>query len=151
MAETVKFSKTMENWWGKPLTELFTKDGKPGPKSLEYSGDYKKYPLTEAGVSEAKADNKFPDNVKIVKYINRDAQANAKQAAMAAAVAAAGLQKPTIANDPVMRLHDSYDSYKFALIARKPELSEEEVKAQSRAAAATFLGMEWAEDDDYDE
>lgn len=142
----VKFSKFMANYWGKPLTALTDAAGNPGPATLNYAGEFPKYGTPE----DVRAANAWPDDKKIVKFVNRDAQSKAKSAAMAAAVESAGLVKPTIANDPQLRLKDAADSYFANLLAKNPAMDKDEARSIARAKASEFLEIEW-DDEDEDE
>lgn len=71
-----------------------------------------------------------------VKVRNTERQSNARQKALAAALDAAGIVKPTIENDEQLRLRDM-----FKVLMSSKRYTEE----AARELAATTLGLTWAE------
>lgn len=75
------FSGTIENAYGNAL-----------PKAVKFEGSFDSYET----IDEVKASNDLPSNDDIVKFVNSQRKANARQKAMTAALDAAGIQKPTL-------------------------------------------------------
>lgn len=71
-----------------------------------------------------------------VKVRNDQRKSKARQAALTAALDAAGIVKPTIENDEQLRLREM-----FKVLMASKKYSEE----QARALASTTLGIDWAE------
>ena len=74
-----------------------------------------------------------------LKAVNAANKQTARQAALTAALDAAGIVRPTIENDDQLRLRNMY-----TVLMSSKRYSEEE----ARELAATNLGVEWADDDD---
>jgi hypothetical protein len=74
-----------------------------------------------------------------LKAVNAANKQTARQAALTAALDAAGIVRPTIENDDQLRLRNM-----FTVLMSSKRYSEEE----ARELAATNLGVEWADDDD---
>ena len=77
-----------------------------------------------------------------VKVRNTERQNNARQKALAAALEAAGIVKPTAENDPQIGLRDMF---KTLQTAKLPDGSRRYTDAQAREVASNMLGVEWAE------
>jgi hypothetical protein len=131
--KTEKFSGEIENAYGKPLHELALKEGSTplakGSK-LKYDASYNAYETAE----EVKTGNDWPKDEDVVKFVNTQKKANARQKAMQAAQDAAGIIKPTLENDDQLKLKKMYDIF----IAAKNTPDE------ARAKASAALGIDWA-------
>jgi len=83
------------------------------------------------------------------KVRNAQRQNKQRQAAMDAALVAAGYEKPNLQNDPVYRLKQTY---KILLTATKPGTTELlHTPESAKALASSAVGVEWPEDDSDDE
>ena len=141
------FASTMTKFWKKPLSELKTKEGFSPVSSLNYSGESKVF----ANIEEIRAAGEYPNEDKIVKFVNAAKKAAAKQKAMAAAVAAAGLVEPTAENDPQIRLQRAFETFMSNFPTEEARKDEANI-AMGRDMASKFLGIAWAdEDEDSDE
>jgi hypothetical protein len=87
---------------------------------------------------EMREKNAYPTDAVILKLVNAQRKANARQKAMQAAWDAAGLIKPTLENDEQLRLKGMF---KILIAAGKDE-------AEARTIASATLGIEWADDSD---
>jgi len=120
----------MEN---KSLTaKAETAYGKKLDTAIEYSYTFTAYQNGDELVA-AKDELTLDEQVKVR---NVERQSNARQKALAAALDAAGIVKPTIENDEQLRLRDMYK----VLMSSKRYTEE-----QARELAATTLGLTWAE------
>jgi len=117
---TEKFSGLIENYYSKTVSP-----------ALPYDAEVENFDSIE----ELKAANEFPKDSEIVNFVNAKRKAAARNKAMQAAVDAAGIKKPTLENDPQLRLKTVYKS----LVAGG--LSD----AEARTVASTATGVEWAE------
>ena len=81
---TETFKGTIENAYGQAL-----------PTAVKYEGKFEAY----SSFDELKAANDLPSNDEILAFINTKRKNNARQAAMNAALTAAGIVKPTLEND----------------------------------------------------
>lgn len=133
--KTEKFSGVIENAHGKPLHELQLKEGsavlEKGAK-LKYDAEYDAF----ENADEVRAKNAWPKDADIVKMVNAQAKANARQKAMTAAQDAAGIIKPTLENDDQLKLRKMYDIF----------IAAKNTPAEARAKASAALGIEWADD-----
>lgn len=105
--------------------------GKKLDTPIKYSGSFEKY----ENINEVRAANDLLKDDEQVKVRNAERKSTARQAALTAALTAAGIEKPTIENDEQLRLTKMYD----ILIAAKKSHDE------ARAIASATLGIEWAE------
>lgn len=97
-------------------------------------------------IDEVRAKNEFPNDSKIVKFVNAALVAKARTAAINVELAAAGIEKPTAENDPVVYLHEMYDLFRV----KRPD-GKQNSKEEARAKATAETGVEWDDEDDYDE
>lgn len=120
----------MENKTGKSIAETAYGKKLDAPISYEYS-----YSVYENGeqLSAAKDELTIAEQVKIR---NTERLNNARQKALAAALDAAGIVKPTIENDEQLRLREM-----FKTLMSSKKYTEDAAKA----LAAQVLGIEWAE------
>jgi len=95
-------------------------------------------------VREAKAELSEKQQLKA---INAALQAAARSAALNAAYEAAGYEKKTAANDEQIRLKDFV---KTLMLSKNTDGSPKYTLAEARAHAVTFVGAEWADDDEDD-
>lgn len=86
--------------------------------------------------SEVVAAHDTLNDDEVVKVRNRERQAKARQAALTAALDAAGIEKPNLENDPQFRLAQMY---KILIAAKKTH-------EEARALAASTLGLEWEDE-----
>jgi hypothetical protein len=118
------FSGKVENFYGKPITELGLKEGFSAPtQPLQFDGSFDAFgpdkdvdTYTDSDWDEAleelKAKHEFPTNREIVMVANNKRKAKERQRAMQNAVNAAGLIQPNLENDPQLRLKRMYDVYR---------------------------------------
>jgi hypothetical protein len=123
--KTIKFSGISENAYGKAITPL------------KYETAYDAY----EGISEVRAANDYPSDADVVKFLNAQRKANARQKAMQAAWDAAGLIKPTLENDEQLRLKSMF---KILVAAGKSE-------SEAKTLASATLGIEWSKSSDEQE
>lgn len=97
-------------------------------------------------IDEIRAKNEFPNDSKIVKFVNAALVAKARTAAINVELAAVGIEKPTAENDPVVYLHEMYDLFRV----KRPD-GKQNSKEEARAKATAETGVEWEDDDEYDE
>jgi hypothetical protein len=114
----VKFSGTLESAYGKAL-----------PTPLAYDAEFSLY----ENPAELRAAGGWPNDATIVKFVNAQAKANARQKATVATLESAGIVKPTIENDDQMKLREMV---KILIAAGKSE-------DESRTLAAATLGIDW--------
>jgi hypothetical protein len=102
--KTKKVSGVAKSAYGKPLHILDTESKVKLPKgsTLKFAGEYNEYESAD----ELKERNIWPNDDQIVKWVNRDARNNARNKAQTIAFDAAGIIKPTIENDEMLRLRD---------------------------------------------
>lgn len=117
--KTEKFKGTMENAYGKPL-----------PTPIAFAGEYDAF----ENLQEVKDKNEYPKDEEIVDFANNRRKAAARQKQMQAALDAAGIEKPTLDNDPQLQLKTVY---KALIAAGKSE-------AEARNIASATLGVAWA-------
>src|SRR6188474_1918238 len=117
---TEKFAGTIENAYGKTL-----------PDTLKFEGSFQAYET----VAEIQAQGDMPSDKEIIAFRNAQRKAAARQAAFNATLEAAGIEKPTLENDPQLQLRTMYKT----LIAAK------KTHAEARATASRVLGIEWAD------
>jgi hypothetical protein len=99
---------------------------------INYGFDWEDFETPE----EVKAAGEWPKDTDVVKYVNVDRKANARQKALQAALDAAGIIKPTLENDEQLRLREM-----FKVLMSSKRYTEE----QAREMAASTLGLAWAE------
>ncbi len=87
--------------------------------------------------AEVEAVNKWPTDEQIVKWVNRDSRSTARNKAQTAVFDAAGIIKPTVANDDLKKLQGMYK----ILIAS--DFSHED----ARAECSRVLKLEWPDND----
>lgn len=116
--KVVKFSGTLESAYGKAL-----------PTPLAYDAEFSLY----ENPAELRAAGGWPNDATIVKFVNAQAKANARQKATVATLEAAGIVKPTIENDDQMKLREMA---KILVAAGKSD-------DEARNIASVTLGIEW--------
>jgi len=102
---------------------------------LKYGGDYQAF----ENIGEVRAQNSYPSDKDVVKFLNAKAKAKARAAAMTAALEAIGIVKPTLENDDQMKLRE----FVKVLLSSKKYTEED-----ARTLAATTLGIAWEGDED---
>jgi hypothetical protein len=120
--QTKKFSGVSENAYGKPIAPL------------KYETSFEAFDNAD----EIRSAGEWPKDTDVVKFVNAQRKANARQKAMQAAWDAAGLIKPTLENDEQLRLKSMH---KIFVAAGKSE-------TEARTLASAALGIEWADSDD---
>lgn len=123
MADMVEKTKT---------TEARTAYGKTLDTPVSYSYKWNEYPDNDTLV--AAKDEMTLDEQR--KKRNDERESKARQAALSAALTAAGIVKPDINNDDQVRLREF-----FKVIMSSKKYTEQ----QARELAAEQLGVEWAE------
>ena len=103
--------------------------------SIDYAGEYTAY----ENAQEVRNAGAWPNDAKIVKWTNRDEKTRARQAALALALDAAGIVKPTNENDPQLRLQNMFD------VLMSSKLYTEDA---ARDLAAKTLNLVWEDEDD---
>lgn len=128
--KTKKVSGVAKSAYGKPLHELDTTSKVKLPKGseLKFSGSYVEYETIE----ELRNAGKWPDEKKILGWSNRDARNNARNKAQTDAFDAAGIIKPTIENDPMIRFRDMV----------KILIASDKTEAEAKEIAAAMLGID---------
>jgi hypothetical protein len=106
------------------------------PIAYEYSWEVYENP------EELKAANDQLTLAEQVKVRAAEAQANARQKALTAALEAAGIVKPTAENNEQVRLRDTY---KMLMTAKLADGSPKYTPEQAREVASTVIGADWAE------
>lgn len=117
--KTLTFTAIAETAYGKSITPI------------TYAGEYTAFDT----IDELKAANEYPSAAEIVKFVNAQRKANARQKALNVALDAAGIIKPTLENDEQLRLREMF---KILSAAGKSE-------TEARSIASVTLGIEWAE------
>lgn len=138
--KTKKVSGVAKSAYGKPLHVLDTTSGVKLAKGaeLKFAGTYSEY----EGADELKTAGLWPSEDKIVNWFNRDNRNNARNKAQTVAFDAAGIIKPTIENDPMLRLRDMM----------KILIASGQTEDEARDNAAAMLKIDLAElDGDTDE
>ena len=97
--KTETFSGTIENAYGKTLATPVKFDG-----SFDAFENY----------TELQNQNELPSHDDVVKFVNDKRKANARQKAMAAALEAAGIEKPTLETDVQLQLKTMYKTLRAA-------------------------------------
>lgn len=87
--DTKTFSGTIESAYGRTFSP-----------ALKFEGEYDAY----STVAELRSSKDFPDDKEILAYVNAQRKANARQKLMQETLNEAGVEKPTLANDPQMQL-----------------------------------------------
>lgn len=105
-------------------------NGKKLAEPLDYDYTWKSY----VDIDEVRSANKMPDDEAIVKFVNDASQKAARSKAYFKKLEDAGLEKPTLENDPQLRLRTIYN----ALMA-----SKQFTEAQAREMASNNLGVAW--------
>lgn len=104
--------------------------GKRLEKPITYNYGWSAY----TGIDEVKSANDMLTDDEIVKVRNDQRQTNSRQKALVAALDAAGIVKPSIENDPQLRLRKMHE-----VLMSSGNYSD----ADARALAATTLSLEW--------
>lgn len=117
-------------------TDTRTAHGKPLPAPIPYTFSWDVYENT----AEQKAANDMLSDGEQLKARNAQKKANARTKALNAALEAAGIEKPTIENDDLLRLKTVYKG----IVASKKHSDE---KARELALLGAGLD-EWPEDFD---
>ena len=120
----MQFTATADRAYGKKLDA-----------SVDYAGEYDAY----ENPNEVRTAGAWPNDAKIVKWTNAESKTRARQAALALALDAAGIVKPTNENDPQLRLKNMFD------VLMSSKLYTEDA---ARELAAKTLNLEWSEDED---
>ncbi len=118
--KTVTFAAVAENAYGRKLQT-----------PVKYSGEF----LAYESIEEVRAGNDLLTDDEIVDFRNTQRKNNARQKSLQAALDAAGIVKPTLENDPQLRLKQMYT----VLIASGKS------EAEARTLASTTLGVDWSE------
>jgi hypothetical protein len=118
--KTVKFSGVIENAYGKKLEAPIT-----------FEAEFEAFE-NKAEVEKA---NELLKDEEIVDFRNAQRKANARQKAMQAALDAAKIEKPTLENDPDLRLRKMYDIF----------VANGSTHEEARANAATALNLTWSD------
>lgn len=149
--KTITFKSSTKSYWGKPLSELKTKDGTPhNITELEYSGSFQAYD----NIDEVKAANDMPNDTEVVKFRNAQHKANERGKALLKAVTDAGLIQPSIENDDQLRLTKAFEVFYSNILSkataeqRKDEAFVENARLRARSKASEQLEIEWADDDE---
>lgn len=124
MAKTIDFTAVAEKAYKKTLET-----------PIPYSGNYSAY----TDIAEVRAANDMPSDAEVLKFRNTERKTKARQAALTAALDAAGIVKPTEENDDQLRLKNMFKTLMS---------SKRYTEAQARELAATTLGVAWDEDED---
>lgn len=110
------------------------------PLPYEYAwSEYK----TPADMREA---GDYPNEKGILKLVNNQRKAKARQKELTATLTAAGIEKPTAANDPQIRLENVYDSIMLGVPVEDRE--KDDVIQDAREKASALLGIAWEDEDD---
>ena len=120
MATIEPFEGTIENAYGKALAT-----------PLAYQAEYEKLD----SIVEVKAANEYPKDTDVVNFVNARRKAAARQKAMNAALAAAGIVAPTLENDDQLKLREMV---KILRAAGKAE-------TEARSIASVTLGIAWVD------
>ena len=118
---------TIENAYGRELSELKFKEGSAPVKSIDYVGSY-----DHVNALASVPKDEYPSDEDLLKLVNDKRKANARQKAYQKALDDAGVIKPTMADDDEMKIK----SIVVGLVASK---RYNEVTA--RAAARKMLGL----------
>ena len=118
--KTLTFDAIAETAYGKTLDAPIT-----------YNGTYDAFD----SIDELKAANEYPTATEVVKFVNAQRKANARQKALNTALDAAGIIKPNLENDEQLRLREMV---KILVAAGKSD-------TEARQIASITLGIEWAE------
>jgi hypothetical protein len=102
------------------------------PTPISYGFDWEDFETAD----EVRAANEWPKDADVVKYINTDRKANARQKALQAALDAAGIIKPTLETDEQLRLREM-----FKVLMSSKRYTED----QAKDMAAQTLGLTWAQ------
>lgn len=106
--------------------------GKKLETPITYEYTWKAY----ENIDEVKSANDLLTDEEVVKFRNDQRQTNARQKAYAAALTAAGIQKPTLDTDEQLRLREM-----FKVLMSSKKYTEE----AARELASNTLGIAWAE------
>lgn len=112
--------------------EIKEAHGKTLPETLKYEGTTKVY----ESLDEARAANEYPNDKRLLGLINASVKANAVASARNDRLTAAGIEKPSLENSPLMRLKSAYKT----AMAKKNRTKEE-----AMALAESFTGDSWPE------
>lgn len=115
-------------------TTTSTAYGKALDTPLPYSFSWDTY----ESIDEVRAANDLLNDSEQVKARNRERQNNARAKALEAALKAAGFEKPTLENDPQMRLKEM-----LKVLMSTKKYTED----AARDLASTTLGIAWEDDD----
>ena len=120
--KTIKFEAEAEKAYGKSLDS-----------PIKYAGEYTAY----ENVGEVRSANDMPSDTEVIKWRNTERKSKSRQAALTAALDAAGIIKPTLENDEQLRLREM-----FKVLMSSKRYTEE----QARDLASKTLNIEWADD-----
>jgi hypothetical protein len=127
---------TVENKTGQSVAEKAWGKKLDAPISYEYS-----YTTYESGEELVAAKDELTIDEQL-KVRNSERQTNARQKALAVALDAAGIVKPTAENDSQIALRDMV---KTLLTSKMPDGSRRYTEEKAREVASLNLGVEWAE------
>jgi hypothetical protein len=116
--KTVKFDGTIESAYGNPVSP-----------ALSFAGEYQAF----ENIDEVRQKNEVPSDDEVVTFCNNKRKANARQKSMTAALEAAGIEKPTLETDALLRLKTLY---KVFIASGKSE-------QEARDLATSTIGVEW--------
>lgn len=158
-----KFDGELKNYWGKPLTKLYVKDGE-GQKlntvrTLKYDGDYEAYGVDKDekayldadwsdAIAEMRSKNDFPTDKEIVQMRNAKRLAAAKANAATKELAKGGFIQPTTENDSQLRLKQAFNLYWQSMDASVRDADPVAARANARAEAAAFVKAAWEDDEE---
>ena len=117
--KTTKFSGVIENAYGKKLDA-----------PISFEAEYEAF----ENKAEVEAAGAMLKDEEIVDFRNAQAKANARQKAMQVALDAAKIVKPTLENDPDLRLRKMYDIF----------IANGSTHDEARENAATALNLKWS-------
>lgn len=126
----IPFESTVTSAFGKPLSAYNGKDGKPLPAEMIVKGTYDAFD----DIHEVRDKGEFPSEKQIVNMLNNQSKANAKAKAVADALEAAGVTKPTLETDAQLRLKNIID----AVVA-----DGKTPRAVAIQQAETLVGAKW--------
>lgn len=97
---------------------------------------------------DVKAADKWPNDRKIAKMVTAMEKGSARSAGQAEAFEAAGIVKPTAANDTQVALKDMF---RTLMLQTKADGTPKFTVDEARKRASLALDIEWADDDEDDE
>jgi hypothetical protein len=122
-----------ETAWGKSLKDYEATPDRPVRANVPYTVKWTTY----ENIGEVRAANDYPSDEDVVKFLNAKRKNSERTKAMNTALVNAGYPKPTLENDPQLRLRQMY----AVLIAAK------KTEDEARAIAAATLGVEWDDEE----